>query len=389
MKMKTMLLAILTTLSIWVYGQANDLIIPKNINLPKDSILTLHLISSLNGFLSLKEKPCNENIYVLKEDLLETSALLDEMKEIEKNAKLKDNNFYKAYLTNLIKLTDSNFLIQFSYIGVKEDEPELRASFTIIAQNKGKQFYFRSPLKQNTSSWKSQKIGNTKLYFKNKLNVSNAKAYLKTIDQFDQKLKAPKLPTEFYCCDHLNEALRLTGIDYKSDYNGNKANNLSAKENNVKLVVNGTLTADFAGFDPHDIWHSRLRYVLSPSIINRPVDEGTAYLYGGSWGIRWKDILEKFKIFAAADPNHDWMALYNESKNFDEKGKYPLNVDFMINALIIQKLEKEKGFDAVMELLSCGRKEKDNENYYKALEKITGISKSNFNAKVWALIREN
>src|SRR6185369_9577216 len=124
-------------------------------------------------------------------------------------------------------------------------------------------------------------------------------------------------------------------------------------------------------------------------IINRPVDEGTAYLYGGSWGMSWKDILEKFKAYANVNPNADWLLLYNESKNFDEKGKFPLNVDFVINALIVQKIEKEKGFSSVMGLLSCGKKEKANDNYFKALEKITAISKTNFNATVWTLIKAN
>ena len=60
---------------------------------------------------------------------------------------------------------------------------------------------------------------------------------------------------------------------------------------------------------------------------------------------------------------------------------------YVINALLVQKIEKEQGFAAVMELLSCGKYEKGNENYFKALEKITGINKANFNAEVWKLVR--
>ena len=129
--------------------------------------------------------------------------------------------------------------------------------------------------------------------------------------------------------------------------------------------------------------------MLSPDIINRPVDEGCAYLYGGSWGLSWKEILEKFKAYAAARENADWLALYNESANFDEKAAHPLRADFAINALLVQKIEKEKGFAAIMELLSCGKKEADNANYFKALEKITGISKSDFSSTVVKLIKEN
>jgi hypothetical protein len=52
-------------------------------------------------------------------------------------------------------------------------------------------------------------------------------------------------------------------------------------------------------------------------------------------------------------------------------------------------MERDKGFAVIMELLSCGKKEADNANYFKALEKITGISKSDFNSTVVRLIKEN
>jgi len=390
MEIKSLCLGILATFIISTsFGQTNSLIVPPNIILPKDTLVKKQLLTSINDFLSQTEKPNKENRFVQNSDLLATSALLDEMKDLRKSDKFKEDNFYKPYLANAAQLNDSNFIIQLSYIGINENLPFLRASFTLLAEKKGGQFYFKSPLKQNTASWKIQKFGNTNVYYKNTLNTSKANVFFKMVADYDKRLNAPNRPTDFYCADNFHEVLQLLGIDYKSNYNGYAHNSETAKENNYYLDVDGTLTSGFAEFDPHDLWHERLHKVVSTDIINRPVDEGTAYLYGGSWGISWKDILEKFKAYATANPDADWLLLYNESKNFDEKGKFPLNVDFVINALIAQKIEKEKGFPSVIELLSCGKKEKGNENYFKALEKIAGISKSNFNASVWALIKAN
>jgi hypothetical protein len=243
-------------------------------------------------------------------------------------------------------------------------------------------FYFYSPLTHHTTTWKCQQITNTKIYFKKNLNKNKANKFVKLSNKFDTKLNLPINTTEFYCCDNFNEALQLVGVDYKIVYNGKTYNTFSAFENKTNLVMNGTLTASFKVFDPHDLWHNRLHKKIPITIINKPVDEGTAYLYGGSWGLSWKQILKRFKTFAKANKNADWLTLYNESKNFDEKAKYPLNVDMVINALIIKRLEKEKGFEAVIELLSCGKQEKENANYFKALEKITGITKNNFNASI-------
>jgi hypothetical protein len=241
-------------------------------------------------------------------------------------------------------------------------------------------------LKQHTIAWKVQKIGSLNIYYKDKLNVSNAETYFKVIAAYDKKLNAPALPTDFYCADDFHEVLQLIGVDYKSDYIGYAHVSESAKEDNRYLNVNGVLTSDFTKFDPHDLWHDRLHKILSPEHINKPVDEGSAYLYGGSWGLSWKEILDKFKAYASANPDADWLALYNASENFDPKATFPLNIDFVINALIVQKIEKEKGFPLVMELLSCGKKEKENSNYFQALEKITGITRATFNEQVRILL---
>ncbi len=370
-------------------AQSQNLQIPGNVSLPKDSVLRKQLLTSLSDFMNQIDKPNLENTIVLNVDLPETALLLDEMKEMEKSSKYKDDHFFKASLSNVFKLNDSLFTIQLSYMAQRKDTFMLRAMFTLFAQRQHGEFYFKSPLKSNTIFWKSMKVANAQIYYKSKLNTCKAKECFNMTLKYDKKLSAKILTHTFYCCDNYQEVLRLIGVDYKSDYNSRTYGSLSSKENNQTIEVNGTLTPSFKAFDPHDLWHSRLHKVLSTDVINRPVDEGTAYLYGGSWGLSWKEILKRFKQYASENKNADWFALYNESKNYDEKAKFPLNVDFVINALIIKKLEKEKGFPAVLELLSCGKKEKDNENYFKALEIICGISKIDFNKKVWDLIDSN
>ena len=115
------------------FGQVKQVIIHNNIQLPKDSIVSRKLINSINGFLSEKEKANNENTFVMKEDLLEMSILLDEMKNIEQSGKYKDNNFYKGYLSNIIPIQDNNYLLQISYIGAFENVPYIKAIYEVVA----------------------------------------------------------------------------------------------------------------------------------------------------------------------------------------------------------------------------------------------------------------
>jgi hypothetical protein len=390
MKLKNYFIFLFIFLTVFAPAQSKSLIIPVNVTLPKDTIVGNNLIKSLNGFLSLKENENKDNTYVLNEDLLETSVLLDEMKGIEKSGKYKDDNFYKGYLSNVVELDKTNFLIQFSYIGVNENIPILVASFEILAHQKENKFYFLSPLKRNTSSWKTKKIENCIFHFKNVLNTKTANEYVKAVALFDKKLKSTNKQIEWYGCNDLPELLNSIGVKYKLEYNGRSSSTFNAKENNTLLLVSGEGSTTFDSFDPHDLWHERLHNVYSRNSINKPIDEGCAYLYGGSWGISWQEILKKFKEKIASNTNTNWLDIYNGKQvNFGESQEKHLMADYVINALLVQKIEKERSFSGVLDFLLCGKFEKENENYFKALEKATGVNKANFNDNVWALIKES
>lgn len=368
--------------SVASFGQYGGVIIAKNITLPKDTAVT-SIIIALNGLLTQIEKPNKQNVFILPADLLTTSALVDEMKGMEQNAQLRDKNFYKLYLTNIVKLGD-NYLVQLAYIGIADGVPVIRASFKLLAKQQDGKYLFYSPLKQNTTGWKRKAIGNITFYFKDTLNVNDAKAFQTTVAFYDKKLQA-KAPIIQYYSNDFAEAQQLLGVDYKADYAGVKDNNLTANEGGVSLIINGW-GAEQHRFDPHDLFHDRLRTVLSPDVINRPVDEGAAYLYGGSWGFTWPQILTKFNTYVTQNGNANWLTLYTDGTNFNNEAK-TLKISYVINALIIQKIEKQKGFPAVMELLSCGKKERGDENYFKALERLTGITRANFNIRVSKLIK--
>lgn len=157
-----------------LFAETSELIIQANVNLPKDTLVRNQLLSDLNNFLSQKEKPNSENTFVLKEELKSTSILLNEMKEIEKNKKLGDDNFYRGYLTNVFRTDKNSYEIQFNYAAVTFDAPAVRASFSLLAEKKDDHFYFHSPLKQNAIAWKSMKFGTTTVYYKNKINSIKA-----------------------------------------------------------------------------------------------------------------------------------------------------------------------------------------------------------------------
>lgn len=366
-------------------AQTNNLRYDYDIILPKDSTTRLILINALNGFLTSAQKPNEKNSYVYPNEKLETSILLDEMNEIEQSKKFKDNLFYKPYLTNVVPLPDSNYLIQLSYLGTHADSAFLAAGLELIAHRAGQSFLFSSPLAENTKKWKVKKIGNIIFHYQNTINKAKTKAFRKQSCAIDRKLKIKNKTTEYFCCDNLQQSANLAGIAYKAAYNGLAKGNFSALSGDKKLVVLGDGNASFDHFDPHDLFHDRLSLAIARTKVNKPVDEGCAYLYGGSWSLSWKEIFRAFKEQIAVNKNTSWSGLKETPVYFKTNG-FKNSADYIVNALLVQKIEKEKGFTGVWELLTVGPYQKGNANYYSTLEKLTGITRENYNSKIWELV---
>ncbi|HEY0092528.1 MAG TPA: hypothetical protein VGB43_08590 [Flavobacterium sp.] len=366
-------------------AQTNSLRITPDIILPKDSIESKNLKTSLNSFLLSAQKANEENKFVFDSERIETFILLDELKGLEKSEKYKDDFFYKPYLTNVVLLKDNNYLIQVSYIGTNENIALLRASFEFIAHKSNNSFAFSSPLLRNARNWKVEKVGNNIFHYQNTINKEKVKQFSQLASLFDVKLKLTNKVTDYYCTGNLIEMQKLIGIEYKADYNGQTESVWSSSSGDRKLIVLGNNNSTFNEFDPHDLFHDRLSLVIPRSKVNKPVDEGCAYLYGGSWGLTWEVIFKAFKEQIASNKDLNWTEIKEKPLSF-KTGNYPNSADYIVNALLVKKIEKERGFAGVWELLNVGPFEKANIKYYQTLEKLTGITKATYNDNIWELI---
>lgn len=385
MSIKLIITTTLLLATIFANAQTTYLRINQNIVLPKDSIECNVLTTSINDFLLSAQKPNEENKFVFEGEKIETFILLDEINGIEKASELNDNNFFIPYLTNIIKIEDNNYFIQVSYIGIYKNNPFLRASFEFIAHKKNNSFTFSSPLLRNTKNWKVLIVGNNVFHYEATINKAKVKEFKELANSFDKKLKVANKQCEYYLTTNFVALQKLIGVAYKSDYNGYNENTLSSDFGNKRLIILGSNSANFDNFDPHDLFHDRLSLVIPRNKVNKPVDEGCAYLYGGSWGFTWKEIFKAFKEQIASNKNTNWIEI-KETPILFNTGKYPNPADYIVNALLVKKIEKEKDFAGVWKLLNVGPFEKGNEKYYQMLEKLTGITKANYNDKIWELI---
>jgi hypothetical protein len=238
-------------------------------------------------------------------------------------------------------------------------------------------------LEENTANWKTKTIGNCVFHYKEMLNERKAADFVRQIGSYDRRLHAKDVRLDFYSCDNGPEATQLMGEDYRSDYNGEGGGEFAEDYENRTIIVSGEKRdSGFNSWDTHDWWHSRLHRVVSRATIYRPVDEGMAYLYGGSWRVYpWPEILRRFRDYAAAHPDADWLALYKSGVDYVAL-PYNLRVSYVINALIVQRL----GFDAALPLVICGPRQEGDGSYFAALKRVTGVDEAGFNAYVAKLV---
>jgi hypothetical protein len=379
-KQSLFLSTLLFSLSGW--SQTQPVIVPVYLRIPLDSVRKDQLVRSLNGLLGQLPGPDKDNHFVDTAYIPETADLLDEMRGMDISGPGRPDRF-RCYLTNVCSIDSADYFVQLAYLKTADSTPILRASFKFIAHRVGEGFLFSSPLQRNTATWHVRKTGYFYFYYADySFNESQIAGYIEKAGEFDRKLGVPPYLSKFYCCGTLPEALEVLGVDYKLDYSGVSNETLTAAGPGVSLqVIGGTGPTVF---DLHDLWHDRLHAAIPVATINKPIDEGCAYLYGGSWGLSWEQIFRQFKTFMGN--NRDWLTAFTENKNFAQPNQNHLYVDYVINALLAKKIEKEKGFRAVLEWLTCGKVQRDNDNYFQALDRIIGVNRSNFNGAIEQLV---
>ena len=316
-----------------------------------------------------------------------TRLLLDDMTGLRVSKKYNDPVFYKAQLVNVVPIADSAFHALIAYIGVHDSSASLRVMMQIRVELRNGIVNLSTDFERKVATWKQKSFGTLCFHFKERLNDSAAKAYATSIMMYDSLLNATEHGLELYCCDDLKELLSLYGIDFISDYAGRPNGSSTVMLGKSEINLNSFGGPSFGPIDPHDLWHARLRRVENMKNVNKAVDEGCAFLYGGSWGLSWPTIQERFRAWSKQHSDVNWLNEYKKSTNIAEKGGYPLVLEYILNAYVVREIQQKQGFGAVRNLLRCGARQKDDRNYFEALEHIAGISEARFNEWIAGLIK--
>ncbi|GAB5552600.1 MAG: hypothetical protein Sapg2KO_21910 [Saprospiraceae bacterium] len=357
--------------------------INSNLVLLEDSLENTALLNSLNAFLAAAQEN-RTNKWILASEIVETQILIDEIWDIHKNEAFENEAFYKAYLTNIVPLDQNKYAVHIAYIGKNEDSANLRANFELIAHKIDDNFWFSSPLKQNTQNWKTKKIENHLFHYPYDLDDEKIQLFTDHVLLCDKKLENNTGIFHYYMCKNEMDPLNLFGVKYKSDYNGDPLRTRWVAKHDQKSLWVANEDRIYA-YDLHDLWHNRLGQVISRREVHRRVDCHIATLYGGIWGITWPELFPMFTEKYVVKEHVDWLAHKQAKSHFITNGKRKNYTDDFVGALLIKKIEQDKGFDGVWKLLMTKRT-KEEEEYFSVLKELTGITKESYNKEVQKLI---
>jgi hypothetical protein len=296
----------------------------------------------------------------------------DIFKNIESSKRYSDTSFFKCYLTNIVLQPDKSYRVSLSYFGTNPSKEIIhRLSATMIAKRDMGIFKFYCPFEDNTKHWKSQQIGTVKFYYEYDFNINTAKDFEKYNKEIAKKLNLTPLELNYYKCRDIQEVYRIMGVDYDISINGNVRSGSFDTKNKVFLA--GTNSEQYK----HDLTHGYMSMLFADSLRNWAAEEGYNIYMTDYWGESSEQIFKYLTDYAKMNINTSLLEVFEK----DVILKYPISIKCPIAAVIMRKVDKEYGFDKVLQLISCGESD---DNFFLKLQELTGITKATFDSTVRA-----
>ena len=188
--------------------------------------------------------------------------------------------------------------------------------------------------------------------------------------------------------DHYQEYLNLIGINYQVYNNGKYRTGYGVDTNTIFSIMNNE---DFS----HDIFHYYSGKINERENRNWITEEGVAYLWGNAYYtdkngemIEMDQMVSTLKNHLKENPDTSLLRLFEDNPKIFDSLASEISVRSVLSAIIAKEVELQKGTEGIMELVNAGAGKELVKKYLTATDKLIGINKENFNAKVGALLND-
>lgn len=288
-------------------------------------------------------------------------------------------------LINLYGLGESRFFTSVSIID--KNSSELNYIIDLVATIKDENITFSSPLNYYTRFWKTHSVGNLTYHFRDTIDLNRAKIFDNKNNQIASNLGLSPESFDFYMCYNEQEVLKLMGIAYSSDRNGQTRNGFGVSQNVICSIVNNE---DFS----HDVFHYYSGKINKREDRNWITEEGIAYLWGNAYYtdkrgemITHTRLINELNNYLIANPDIGLFQLFEKNTKIFVDIAPEISVQSTISGIIAQEVENRRGMEGILKLINAGSKERL-KSYLQATDELIGINKKNFNSKVRKLIKK-
>ena len=361
----------------------SQIIKPPHLNYEMDTLTKVKILGSLDTlFLQIKNNKLDAKLIGKGETEFNT---LKSFSELEAHKKDSIADFYKKQLINIYPISNTDYWISLAYTGQKNKEtPILRCIINLIASIIDDKIVFSLPTQYLTKTWKTEIVGNITYFFRDKLNKERAKKFDEKNTIIAHKLGLEPEKFDFYMCYNYQEVLQLLGYEYDLEANGKVRDGYGVDGNTIFAVMNNE---DFS----HDVFHyysDKFRKQAGNGI----VEEGVAYSWGNAYYtqsngemIEQKELIQSLKVYLKANPKVTPLDLFTQKPKIFNHIAPEISVKSTITSLICDEVERKKGIEGIKTLIKCGSGE---DNFFKAVNELIGLNKTNFNVELSRLIAQ-
>lgn len=315
------------------------------------------------------------------EDAALSKAIFSSLKGMEDKDSLP--GFYKIQLMNLYPVGGGQYFLTLVYSGYgTERTPLIKTIFSLTAGSRNGTTAFSVPLQYLTRNWKTKTVGKVIYHYPDTINMLRANAFDKKNTLIAAKLGLPSERLHFYLCANYQEALQLMGYTYDQSAAGKTRDGYGVEANTIFATMGNE---DFS----HDLFHFYAEKIRTNKR-NSAAEEGIAYSWGNAYYtsakgemISQRELIPYLRTYLATHPETSALEVF--SKNV--RGFSPLakeaSLRSTIGSLLSDEVEQRKGIPGVIQLINCGA---GDDNYFKCLDTLIQVNRTNFNEKVLALI---
>jgi hypothetical protein len=338
----------------------NRIIVNESVRLFPEEEMRQKLVNRLTEYLT---KFPDEIISFSDKELLENVNEVIKMPEY-------DTSSFKWQLLNCVPFDNNVYQIKLSLIGqLKNGSAFCPLSIASIAEQQSGDFKIKSPFYFNTEHWNSTEVSQITFFHQYSFNRKEATKFVEHSEFLADKLGVEPITLDYYKCKNIQEVYKLIGIEYSVRINGVSRGSLTNHDFNIFL--SGTNKDEYS----HDLTHFYFEKATPGSIRNWTAEEGYNITVTDYWGESLDTILTYLTDYMSGNPDRTFLEIFNSN----ELVKAPIRARMPIAAVLIRKIEREQGFDKILEIIKSGSEKED---FLVALNLVAGINESNFDKTV-------